>query len=89
MRNLIAFPSNPPHIEYLVLIRDAKRVSGGTDHKALLIAKHSEIVSSYTALASAIEQNELDSIKPNSGARSDTSVVGELLLQQIVGNCRS
>jgi hypothetical protein len=65
MRNLVAFPSNPPHIEYLVLIRDAKRVSDGTDHKALLVAKHNEIVSSYAVLGNAIQQNDLDSITPN------------------------
>jgi hypothetical protein len=65
MRNLIAFPTNPPHVEYLVLIRDAKKVSAGIDHKALLVSKHNEIVSSYAVFAEALEQNELDSITPN------------------------
>jgi hypothetical protein len=65
MRNLKPFPPNPPHIQYLVLIRDAKRRSGSTDHKALLVAKHNQIVNSYAVLAAAIQQKNLDTITPS------------------------
>ncbi len=65
MRNLIPFPSNPQHIEYLVLIRDAKKISGEIDHKSLLVSKHAEIVASYAAFARAIQRNELGTLVPN------------------------
>jgi 5-methylcytosine-specific restriction endonuclease McrA len=70
MRNLVSFPSIPPHIEYLVLIRNAKRASGWPNHKALLIAKHKEIVSSYGTFVSAIQKRDLESVKPNKALAS-------------------
>jgi hypothetical protein len=65
MRNLKAFPTEPQHIEYLILIRDAKRVANGIDHKALLVARHAEIVASYGALATAVQQGTLKALTAN------------------------
>lgn len=66
MRNLRPFPADPPHIEYLVLIRDAKRIAAGIDHKALLVTRHAEILRSYASLSNALRRNELNAMTPNS-----------------------
>ncbi len=71
MRKLAPCPAPPAHIEYLVLIRDAKKApaANAVDHKALLVARHQDLIESYTAFATAVRTRTLSNLLPKNSLR--------------------
>jgi len=60
MKNLN--PIAKPHIDFLVAIRDARKTSGGINHKAVITGEHAAIVAQYNAFSQLLQQRKLASI---------------------------